>query len=192
MAFGAALVIIQAAVGTVVGGGSRSASDWAVTVAGGVGGPTLLAAFADYVLRRYAGLGLPDGGFPRSSLGLRAGERAVWTGRARARWPLSTWWLAFLLGLGVLDRDLITQLIFVGVVVVIALRWLYLGAGDGGRARGHGRLRCARAAADADPAAQDRLRRGGGARESYSPDHGQPAQCSVTCRSCCGAGPRCG
>jgi hypothetical protein len=121
MAFGAAAVIIQAAVGTVAGGGPRSASGWAVTVAGVVGGPTLLAAFADYVLRRYAGLGLPDGGFPRSRLGLRAGERAVWTGRARARWPLSTWWLAFLLGLGVLDRDLITQLIFVGVVVAIAL-----------------------------------------------------------------------
>lgn len=121
MAFGAAAVIIQAAVGTIAGGGSRSASGWAVTVVGVVGGPTLLAAFADYVLRRYAGLGLPDGGFPRSSLGLRAGERAVWTGRARARWPLSTWWLAFSLGLGVLDRALISQLIFVGVVVAISL-----------------------------------------------------------------------
>jgi len=120
MAFGAALVILEAA-GNLAEGGSRSASGWAVTVAGIVGGPTLLATFADYVLRRYAGLGLPDGGFPRSSLGLRAGERAVWTGRARARWPLSTWWLALLLGLGVLDRDLISQLIFVGVVVAIAL-----------------------------------------------------------------------
>jgi len=39
----------------------------------------------------------------------------------RTRWPLATWWLAVLLGLGVLDRTLITQLIFVGVVVVIAL-----------------------------------------------------------------------
>ena len=121
MAFGAALVIIQAALGTVAGGGPRSASGWAVTVAGVVGGPTLLAALADYALRRYAGLGLPDDGFPRSSLGLRPGERAVWTGRARTRWPLATWWLAVLLGLGVLDRDLITQLIFVSVVVVIAL-----------------------------------------------------------------------
>ena len=85
MAIGAALVILEAA-GNLAEGGSRSASGWAVTVAGVVGGPTLLATFADYVLRRYAGLGLPDGGFPRSSLGLRAGERAVWTGRARARW----------------------------------------------------------------------------------------------------------
>jgi hypothetical protein len=120
MAFGAALVI-QAAVGNHANGGSRSAFGWAVTVAGVVGGPALLAAFADYALRHYAGLGLPDDGFPRSSLGLRAGERAAWTGRARARWPLATWWLAVLLGMGVLDRDLITQLIFVGVVVAIAL-----------------------------------------------------------------------
>jgi hypothetical protein len=121
MAFGAALVIIQAALGTVAGGGPRSASSWVVTVAGVFGGPTLLAAFADYVLRRYAGLGLPDDGLPRSSLGLRVGERAVWTGRARARWPLATWWLAVTLGLGVLDRALISQLIFVGVVVAISL-----------------------------------------------------------------------
>jgi hypothetical protein len=120
MAFGAALVI-QAAVGNHANGGSRTAFGWAVTVAGVVGGPALLAAFADYALRHYAGLGLPDDGFPRSSLGLRAGERAAWTGRARARWPLATWWLAVLLGMGVLDRDLITQLIFVGVVVAIAL-----------------------------------------------------------------------
>jgi hypothetical protein len=121
MALGAGLVIIQAAVGNHVGGGARSASGWAVTVVGVVGGPTLLAALADYALRRYARLGLPDEGFPRSSLGLRAGERAVWTGRARARWPLATWWLAVLLVMGVLDRDLISQLIFVGVVVGIAL-----------------------------------------------------------------------
>jgi hypothetical protein len=121
MALGAAGVIIQAAVGTLVGGGSRSASGLAVTVAGVFGGPVLLAALAGYVLRRYAGLGVPDDGFPRSSLGLRAGERAVWTGLARTRWPLSTWWLAFTLGLGVLDRALISQLIFVGVVVAISL-----------------------------------------------------------------------
>jgi hypothetical protein len=120
MAIGAALVI-QEAVGNLADGGSRSAFGWAVTVVGVVGGPALLAAFADYALRHYAGLGLPDGGFPRASLGLRAGERAVWTGRAHARWPLSTWWLALLLGLGVLDRALISQLIFVGVVVAISL-----------------------------------------------------------------------
>ena len=121
MALGAAGVIIQAAVGTLVGGGSRSASGLAVTVAGVFGGPVLLAALAGYVLRRYAGLGVPDDGFPRSSLGLRAGERAVWTGLARTRWPLSTWWLAVTLGLGILDRGLISQLIFVGVVVAISL-----------------------------------------------------------------------
>ena len=120
MALSAALVI-QEAVGNLGGGGSRSASGWAVTVAGVFGGPVLLAALAGYVLRRYAGLGVPDDGFPRSSLGLRAGERAVWTGLARTRWPLSTWWLAFTLGVGVLDRALISQLMFVGVVVAISL-----------------------------------------------------------------------
>jgi hypothetical protein len=120
-ALGAASVIIQAAVGTLAGGGSPSAAGLAVTVAGVFGGPVLLAALAGYVLRRYAGLGAPDDGFPRSSLGLRAGERAVWTGLARTRWPLSTWWLTFTLGLGVIDRALISQLIFVGVVVAISL-----------------------------------------------------------------------
>jgi hypothetical protein len=34
---------------------------------------------------------------------------------------LSTWWLAVTLGLGVLDRALVSQLIFVGVVVAISL-----------------------------------------------------------------------
>lgn len=116
-----AALVIQAALVNPGGGGSRSAAAWAVTGVGVVGGPALLAALADYVLRRYGGLGAPDDGFPRSSLGLRAEERAVWTGRAHAWWPLSTWWLALWLVLGVLDRTLITQLLFVGVLVVVSL-----------------------------------------------------------------------
>ena len=70
-----------------LGGGSlRSTSVSAASPVAIVGGPVLLVAFASYVLHRYGGLGGPDDGSPRSTLGLRAGERAVWTGRARARW----------------------------------------------------------------------------------------------------------
>lgn len=54
--------------------------------AGLASSPFLLAGLAGYTLRRYGGLGLPGDGSPRSSLGLRTGERAVWTGRAHARW----------------------------------------------------------------------------------------------------------
>jgi len=51
-----------------------------------VGGSALVTAFASLGLRRYGGFGSPDGEAPRASLGLRAGERAVWSGRARAAW----------------------------------------------------------------------------------------------------------
>jgi len=78
--------VVQVAVANLGGDGLRSASVSAGSPIGIVGGPALLAAFAGYVLRRYGGLGAADDGAPRSSLGLRAGERAVWTGRARARW----------------------------------------------------------------------------------------------------------
>lgn len=54
-----------------------------------VGGCALVTAFAALVLRRFGGLGAPDGA-ALASLGLRAGERAVWSGRARAAWALPT------------------------------------------------------------------------------------------------------
>jgi hypothetical protein len=81
--------VVLVAVANLSGGGLRSASVSAASPVAIVGGPALLVAFSGYVLRRYGGLGGPDDGSPRSSLGLRAGERAVWTGRARARlaWP---------------------------------------------------------------------------------------------------------
>jgi hypothetical protein len=53
-----------------------------------VGGAALVTAFAGLVLRRYGGFGAADGGATPASLGLRAGERAVWSGRARAAWAL--------------------------------------------------------------------------------------------------------
>jgi hypothetical protein len=40
------------------------------------------------LLRRHGGFGATVSGAPRTSLGLRPGERAVWTGRARAGWAL--------------------------------------------------------------------------------------------------------
>src|SRR6202007_1924010 len=53
-----------------------------------VGGSALVTAFAGLVLRRYGGCGASDGSATLASLGLRAGERAVWSGRARAAWAL--------------------------------------------------------------------------------------------------------
>jgi Protein of unknown function (DUF1648) len=66
--------------------GLRSASIGATGPLWTVGPPLLLTALASYLLRRHGGLGAVDDGVPRASLGLRAGERAVWTGRAHARW----------------------------------------------------------------------------------------------------------
>lgn len=111
MAFGTA-VVIREAVTSSVGAGS---------VVGVVGGPVLLAAFAGYLLRRYGGLGVVDDGSPRPSLGLRAGERAVWTGRAHSRWPFSTWLLVAVLGPGMLYGDRIGQLLVAVVLVVVCL-----------------------------------------------------------------------
>ena len=55
-----------------------------------IGGAAVLAAGTGYLLRRCAGAGAAPGAQPRASLGLRPGERAVWAGRARARWALPT------------------------------------------------------------------------------------------------------
>lgn len=71
-------------------------SDWRQTSVGlsGICGlfvpPAILTAAASYLLRRHGGLGPADDGTARPSLGLRATERALWTGRARARWPALT------------------------------------------------------------------------------------------------------
>ena len=69
-----------------------------------VGGSALVTAFAGLVLRRYGGFGAADGGATLASLGLRAGERAVWSGRARAAWALPTG--AALVGAGALTLAL--------------------------------------------------------------------------------------
>jgi hypothetical protein len=78
--------VIMVAVSNLGGGGLGSASVGAAGLVGAFGGPAVLAGVAGYALRRFGGLGAAPSGAPRSSLGLRAGERAVWTGRARARW----------------------------------------------------------------------------------------------------------
>ena len=74
------------AVANLDGGGLRSASVGLGGLAGAFGGAALFAALTGYLLHRFGGLGTVDDGAPRSSLGLRAGERAVWSGRARAKW----------------------------------------------------------------------------------------------------------
>jgi hypothetical protein len=91
-------------------------------IAGVLLGPLLLAGFADYTLRHYAGLDVADDGFPRSSLGLRAGERAVWTGQAQARWrPLLGWTLIVLVGPDLLFGHLTTAWHTAVVLVVVFL-----------------------------------------------------------------------
>jgi Protein of unknown function (DUF1648) len=78
--------VLLVCVVNVGGGGLRSDSVSPGAVLLLVGGPALLAAFAGLVLRRYGGFAAADGAAPPASLGLRAGERAVWSGRARASW----------------------------------------------------------------------------------------------------------
>jgi hypothetical protein len=115
MAFSAAAVIWGAVA-------NHSGADGAGGEAGVIAGPVLLAAFTGYVLRRYGGLGVADDGSPRSSLGLRAGERAVWTGRAHSRWPFSTWLLVALAGSvcfpGALHWDLTDALPLVVLITI--------------------------------------------------------------------------
>jgi hypothetical protein len=65
----------------------REASVGAAGICGLAGAPVALTAAASYLLRRYGGPGTIDDGGARPSLGLRATERAIWAGRARARWP---------------------------------------------------------------------------------------------------------
>jgi hypothetical protein len=76
--------VIMLVVANLGGGGVRSASVGVAGLAGIFCGPAGLAFLAGWALRRFGGLGAADAGEQRSSLGLRAGERAVWTGRARA------------------------------------------------------------------------------------------------------------
>jgi hypothetical protein len=80
---GSVLLVVAANLG---GGGLLSASVGYGPLFGLVGGPALLASGAGYALRHFAGLGPADDGAARPSLGLRAGERAVWSGGARAGW----------------------------------------------------------------------------------------------------------
>jgi hypothetical protein len=103
MAISAASVVMVA-VANLGGRGLGSASVGPGGLVGIVGGPALLAFSAGYVLRRHGG-GPAGSGTPRSSLGLRAGERAVWTGRARAGWA---WPVAVLLLAGGLLAGTVT------------------------------------------------------------------------------------
>ena len=82
----AVLMVVAANLG---GGDPGSASVGAGGLVGLVAGPVVLSGSASYLLRRYGGVaaaGSVGDGNPRPTIGLRAGERAVWTGRARAAW----------------------------------------------------------------------------------------------------------
>jgi hypothetical protein len=77
--------VIMVAVANLGGGGPRSADVNPVSAFLPPAGAALIAGFGGYALRRHGGLGVADAA-PGPSLGLRAGERAVWIGRTRARW----------------------------------------------------------------------------------------------------------
>ena len=83
-----------------------------------VGGSALVTAFAGLVLRRYGGFGASDGSATLASLGLRAGERAVWSGRARAVWALPAG--AVLVAAGALTLALAGRWWDPGLVLLIA------------------------------------------------------------------------
>jgi hypothetical protein len=131
---------VLVAVANLGGDDQRSASVGASGLVGLVGGPVLLAAAAGYLLRRHGGLGATDGRAP-STLGLRPGERAVWTGRARAGWASPT--ALALLAAGALIGALTPQwpltvvlsltgvlvLGFTSVRVTVAARGLTIGYG---------------------------------------------------------------
>ncbi len=111
--------VIMVVVANLGGESPRSTSVGVGGLLGLVGGPALLTAGAGYVLRRYGGLGAADGGAPRSTIGLRAGERAVWTGRARARWAPPGGVL--LVAAGALVAALTTQRPIAGVLLVVGV-----------------------------------------------------------------------
>jgi hypothetical protein len=139
-AISAAAVILVAVV-NAGGTGLGSASVGGGGSFGPLGGSVLLAALAGYVVRRYGSLSAADDGSARPSLGLRAGERAVWTGRAQARWawPAGVLFLAagaifwsatarWHLPVGLLALGLFT-LGFTSVRVTVAARGVTVGYG---------------------------------------------------------------
>jgi hypothetical protein len=103
MAAGSVLLVSVVNLG---GGGLRSDSVGPGVAPLLVGGAALVTAFAALALRRYGGFGSPDDAV-RASLGLRPGERAVWSGRARAAWAMPAG--ALLVAAGALTRVLATH-----------------------------------------------------------------------------------
>jgi hypothetical protein len=138
MATGSVLLV---SVSNLGGGGLRSHSVGPGAVPLLVGGSALVTAFAGLVVRRFGGFGSPDSEAPLASLGLRAGERAVWSGRARAAWALPAGALLIVAGAltGVLARQwdpAVVLLIagammlgFTSVRVTVAVRGVSVGYG---------------------------------------------------------------
>jgi hypothetical protein len=136
MAAGSVLLVSVANLG---GGGLRSDSVGPGAAPLLVGGAALVTAFAGLVLRRY-GVGSPDDA-ALASLGLRPGERAVWSGRARAVWaaPLGALLISAGALTGVLARQWDTTFVlalagvltlcFTSVRVTVATRGVSVGYG---------------------------------------------------------------
>jgi hypothetical protein len=137
MAAGSILLVSVVNLG---GGGLRSDSVGPGAAPLLVGGAALVTAFASLVLRRYGGFGSPEDA-TRASLGLRPGERAVWSGRARAAWALPTGALLIAAGAltGVLARQWdptfvlalagVLTLCFTSARVTVATRGVSVGYG---------------------------------------------------------------
>lgn len=137
----AAASVIMVVVANLGGGGVGSASVGVAGLAGIFCGPAALAVLAGWALRRFGGLGAADDGAQRSSLGLRAGERAVWSGRARAAraWPAGVLLLAGGLLAGVAAAQWtpgaallaagVAMLSFTSVRVTVAARGVTVGYG---------------------------------------------------------------
>jgi hypothetical protein len=137
----AAACVIMVAVANLGGGGVRSASVGVAGLAAIFCGPAALAVLSGWALRRFGGLGAANDGARRSSLGLRAGERAVWTGRARAgrAWPAGVLLLAGGLLAGVVAAQWaagaallaagVAMLSFTSVRVTVAARGVTVGYG---------------------------------------------------------------
>jgi hypothetical protein len=137
MAAGSVLLVSVANLG---GGGLRSDSVGPGAAPLLVGGAALVTAFASLVLRRYGGFGSPDDA-ALASLGLRPGERAVWSGQTRAAWAAPLGVLLITAGAltGVLARQWdptfvlalagVLTLCFTSVRVTVATRGVSVGYG---------------------------------------------------------------
>ena len=116
--------VVMVTVANLGGGGSRSASVGAGGLIAMAGVPIALTGGATYLLRRYGGLSAhgaagDSAGVSAPTIGLRAGERAVWTGRARGRraWAIA----AILVAGGAVTQAVTGQWVTTVVLLVVGV-----------------------------------------------------------------------